>query len=91
MLISLSFKFSSDIDGLIKRKEKIRKYHKKIGQKKFYNELLKLDPKNIDLIDDDSFIIGKIVSDKKINLKLRTKILIYLKIKLLNLVYLFRS
>ena len=26
-------------------REKIRKYHKKIGQEKFYSELLKLDPK----------------------------------------------
>ena len=44
--------FKTLIDGLaqipdipISLKEKIRKYHKKIGQKKFYNELLKLDPK----------------------------------------------
>ena len=29
----------------IKRKEKIRKYHKKIGQNNFYDELVKLDPK----------------------------------------------
>ena len=40
------------VDGLaqipdvpILQREKIRKYHKKIGQKKFYNDLLKLDPK----------------------------------------------
>ena len=33
-----------------------------------YELLYTVDPKNIDLIDDDSFIIGKIVSDKKINL-----------------------
>ena len=40
------------VDGLAKipdipisLREKIRKYHKKIGQEKFYNELLKLDPK----------------------------------------------
>ena len=40
------------VDGLAKipdipipLREKIRKYHKKIGQKKFYYELLKLDPK----------------------------------------------
>ena len=44
--------FKTLIDGLVQipdipisLKEKIRKYHKKIGQEKFYNELLKLDPK----------------------------------------------
>ena len=44
--------FKALIDGLVQipdipisLKEKIRKYHKKIGQEKFYNELLKLDPK----------------------------------------------
>ena len=44
--------FKALIDGLaqipdvpILQREKIRKYHKKIGQKKFYYELLKLDPK----------------------------------------------
>ena len=44
--------FKALIDGLvpipdipISLREKIRKYHKKIGQEKFYNELLKLDPK----------------------------------------------
>ena len=44
--------FKTLIDGLaqipdvpILQREKIRKYHKKIGQKKFYYELLKLDPK----------------------------------------------
>ena len=44
--------FKALIDGLVPipdipilLKEKIRKYHKKIGQEKFYNELLKLDPK----------------------------------------------
>ena len=44
--------FKALVDGLVQipnipilLKEKIRKYHKKIGQKKFYNELLKLDPK----------------------------------------------
>ena len=33
-----------EINDIVLRK-KIRKYHKKIGQEKFYNELLKLDPK----------------------------------------------
>ena len=44
--------FKALIDGLVQipdipisLREKIRKYHKKIGQEKFYNELLKLDPK----------------------------------------------
>ena len=44
--------FKALVDGLaqipdvpILQREKIRKYHKKIGQKKFYYELLKLDPK----------------------------------------------
>ena len=44
--------FKTLISGLVKiphiskdKKEKIRKYHKKIGQKKFYKELIKLDPK----------------------------------------------
>ena len=44
--------FNTLISGLVKiphisndKKEKIRKYHKKIGQKKFYKELIKLDPK----------------------------------------------
>jgi len=44
--------FKTLIDGLVQipeipisLKEKIRKYHKTIGQEKFYNELLKLDPK----------------------------------------------
>jgi tRNA dimethylallyltransferase len=44
--------FKALVDGLTKipdipisLREKIRKYHKKIGQEKFYNELLKLDPK----------------------------------------------
>ena len=44
--------FKALVDGLVKipdipilLREKIRKYHKKIGQEKFYNELLKLDPK----------------------------------------------
>ena len=44
--------FKTLVDGLVQipdipilLKEKIRKYHKKIGQEKFYNELLKLDPK----------------------------------------------
>ena len=44
--------FKALIDGLVQipdvpisLKKKIRKYHKKIGQEKFYNELLKLDPK----------------------------------------------
>mgnify|MGYP002525702576 CR=1 FL=1 len=44
--------FKALVDGLIQipdipilLRKKIRKYHKKIGQKKFYNELLKLDPK----------------------------------------------
>ena len=44
--------FKTLIDGLVQipeipisLKEKIRKYHKAIGQEKFYNELLKLDPK----------------------------------------------
>ena len=44
--------FKALVDGLaqipdvpILQREKIRKYHKKIGQEKFYNELLKLDPK----------------------------------------------
>ena len=44
--------FKALVDGLVQipdipilLKEKIRKYHKKIGQEKFYNELLKLDPK----------------------------------------------
>jgi len=44
--------FKTLIDGLVQipdipisLKKKIRKYHKKIGQEKFYNELLKLDPK----------------------------------------------
>ena len=44
--------FKALVDGLAKisdipipLREKIRKYHKKIGQEKFYNELLKLDPK----------------------------------------------
>ena len=44
--------FKALIDGLVKipdishlLRKKIRKYHKKIGQKKFYEELLKLDPK----------------------------------------------
>jgi len=44
--------FKALIDGLVQipdipisLKEKIRKYHKTIGQEKFYNELLKLDPK----------------------------------------------
>jgi len=44
--------FKALVDGLarvpdipIPLREKIRKYHKKIGQEKFYNELLKLDPK----------------------------------------------
>ena len=44
--------FKTLIDGLVQipdipisLREKIRKYHKKIGQEKFYNELLKLDPK----------------------------------------------
>ena len=33
-----------------------------------YELLYTVNPKNKDLIDDDSFIIGKIISDKKINL-----------------------
>ena len=33
-----------------------------------YELLYTINPKNKDLIDDDSFIIGKIISDKKINL-----------------------
>ena len=44
--------FKALVDGLVQipdvpilLRKKIRKYHKKIGQKKFYNELLKLDPK----------------------------------------------
>ena len=44
--------FKTLIDGLVQipdipisLKKKIRKYHKTIGQEKFYNELLKLDPK----------------------------------------------
>ena len=44
--------FKTLIDGLVKipniskvLRKKIRKYHNKIGQKKFYEELLKLDPK----------------------------------------------
>ena len=44
--------FKALVDGLIQipdipilLRKKIRKYHKKIGQEKFYNELLKLDPK----------------------------------------------
>ena len=44
--------FKALVDGLAKipdipipLREKIRKYHKKIGQEKFYSELLKLDPK----------------------------------------------
>ena len=44
--------FKALIDGLVQipdipisLREKIRKYHKTIGQEKFYNELLKLDPK----------------------------------------------
>ena len=44
--------FKALVDGLVQipnvpklLREKIRKYHKKIGQEKFYNELLKLDPK----------------------------------------------
>ena len=44
--------FKALVDGLVQipnipilLKEKIRKYHKKIGQEKFYSELLKLDPK----------------------------------------------
>ena len=44
--------FKALVDGLVKipdipilLREKIRKYHKKIGQEKFYDELLKLDPK----------------------------------------------
>ena len=44
--------FKALVDGLagipdipISLREKIRKYHKKIGQEKFYSELLKLDPK----------------------------------------------
>ena len=44
--------FKALVDGLIQipdipilLREKIRKYHKKIGQQKFYEELLKLDPK----------------------------------------------
>ena len=44
--------FKTLIDGLVQipdipisLKEKIRKYHKTIGQEKFYNELLKFDPK----------------------------------------------
>ena len=44
--------FKALVDGLVQipnipklLRKKIRKYHKKIGQDKFYNELLKLDPK----------------------------------------------
>ena len=44
--------FNTLVDGLVQipdipilLRKKIRKYHKKIGQKKFYNDLLKLDPK----------------------------------------------
>ena len=44
--------FKALVDGLIQipdipilLRKKIRKYHKTIGQEKFYNELLKLDPK----------------------------------------------
>ena len=44
--------FKALVDGFVQipdipmlLRKKIRKYHKKIGQKKFYNELLKLDPK----------------------------------------------
>ena len=44
--------FKTLVDGLVQipnipilLRKKIRKYHKKIGQEKFYNELLKLDPK----------------------------------------------
>ena len=44
--------FKALVDGLVKipnipilLRKKIRKYHKKIGQEKFYKELLKLDPK----------------------------------------------
>ena len=44
--------FKALLDGLVKIpniplefRNKIRKYHKKIGQEKFYNKLLKLDPK----------------------------------------------
>jgi len=44
--------FKALVDGLVQipdipilLREKIRKYHKKIGQEKFYNQLLKLDPK----------------------------------------------
>jgi len=44
--------FKALVDGLVKipnipilLRKRIRKYHKKIGQEKFYNELLKLDPK----------------------------------------------
>ena len=44
--------FKVMVDGLAKiqnitkrQRKKIRNYHKKIGQKKFYKELLKLDPK----------------------------------------------
>ena len=44
--------FKALVDGLVQipdipilLRKKIRKYHKKIGQEKFYNELLKLDPK----------------------------------------------
>jgi len=44
--------FKALVDGLVKipdipvfLRKKIRKYHKKIGQQKFYKKLLKLDPK----------------------------------------------
>ena len=51
--------FKALIDGLVKipdishlLRKKIRKYHKKIGQKKFYEELLKLDPKVKKFVSD---------------------------------------
>lgn len=52
-----SLYFKALVDGLaqipdtpILIRKKIRNYHKKIGQVKFHNELLKLDPKVINLI-----------------------------------------
>ena len=54
--------FKALVDGLVQipnipilLRKKIRTYHKKIGQKKFYSELLKLDPKvNNFIFENDS-------------------------------------
>ena len=65
--------FKALVDGLVQipdvpmlLREKIRKYHKRIGQEKFYNDLLKLDPKV------KNFILKVIAKDQLGHTKLKS-------------------